>query len=118
MGYEIEKVDYSGEKARCCGMGGMVPFVDFALTGETTKRRADEFNYNIVSYCAECREALAMNKTSIHILDLVFNWNWKETWHKATKTGKKRREAQSETKVLLVKLVQNVISGKVPPTEL
>ena len=114
MEYEIEEVEYSGEKARCCGMGGMVPFVDFALAGEITKRRADEFNHDIISYCAGCREALAMNKASLHILDLVFNQNWKETRHQATKTGKKRREAQSETRALLVKLVQNGEAGKTP----
>ncbi len=112
IGYEIEEVEYSGEKARCCGMGGMVPFIDFDLAGNITKRRTDEFHFDIVSYCAGCREALAMNKTSLHLLDLIFNPNWKEVGHQVTKTGKKRREAQSQTKILLLELLQNTKSEK------
>jgi len=112
MGYEIEEVDYSGEKARCCGMGGMVPFIDFELAGNITKRRADEFHFDIVSYCAGCREVFAMEKASLHVLDLIFNPNWKAVRCQATKTGKKRREAQSQTKALLLELLQNAKQEK------
>ncbi len=111
MGYGIEETEYSGEKARCCGMGGMVPYVDFDLAADITKRRAEEFNFDIASYCAGCREAMATNKPSLHVLDLIFNPKWKETRHQTMKTGKKRREGQSQTKALLAKLLKDRKSG-------
>jgi len=105
MGYGIEEVEYSRDKTRCCGMGGMVPFADFDLAAKITQRRIDEFQFDILTYCAACREAFAIDKPAVHVLDLIFNPDWKETRLTPPKTGRKRREAQSQTKSLLMKLM-------------
>lgn len=106
MGYKIEEMEYSREKTRCCGMGGMVPYVDFDLANRVTKTRADEASHDLLTYCAACREALAMEKPALHLLDLIFNPNWKETMRTPPKTGKKRREAQSQTKALVMVIMR------------
>ena len=110
MGHEIEEMEYSREKTRCCGMGGMVPYADLNLAGKITKKRADEASYDLLTYCAGCREAFAFLKPSIHILDLIFNSDWEKNKSEAPKTGKARRENQTRLKALILEK----FSGKQP----
>jgi hypothetical protein len=84
-------------------MGGMVPYVDFELAGRITKKRADEASHDILTYCTSCREALAMYKPALHILDLIFNTDWDRAKGEPPKTGKVRRENQARLKAMLEK---------------
>lgn len=101
MGLQIEEMLYSRDKTRCCGMGGMVPYIDFDLASRIIKKRADEASHDILTYCAGCREALAFHKPAIHILDLIFNPNWEQAKFQPPKTGKTRRENQAKLKTLI-----------------
>lgn len=101
MGHQVEEMEYSKDKTRCCGMGGMVPYVDFELAGRVTKKRADEASHDILTYCTSCREALAMYKPALHILDLIFNPDWDRAKGEPPKTGKVRRENQARLKAML-----------------
>ncbi len=75
-GAEIEEIEYDGEKARCCGFGGMIYPVNPDLSQQITKRRAEESSLPMVTYCAGCRMALAgAGKESIHILDFLLGEN-------------------------------------------
>jgi Fe-S oxidoreductase len=102
MGYHIEEMEHSRDLTLCCGMGGMVPFANMELAANITKRRADEASQDILTYCAACREALASEKPSIHILDLIFNPDWEQDRLKPPKTGKARRENQALLKTQLL----------------
>jgi len=74
MKCQIEEMDLSQDKTRCCGSGGLVPFSNFSLFEEQLKQRADEAGFDIISYCASCIIAfVSLGKSSIHLLDLVFN---------------------------------------------
>jgi len=95
MGYRIEEMKYSRELTRCCGMGGQAPFVNFDLAKRITKRRAEEASFDILTYCASCREALASHKPSIHLLDLVFNPEWEKDKLKPANKASTRRGNQS-----------------------
>ena len=79
MGYEIEEMKYSREKTRCCGLGGQMAFVDPKLAPIISKARAEEAVHDLLTYCASCREALAVNKPAVHLLDLIFNPGWEGT---------------------------------------
>ncbi|MFC1869746.1 FAD-dependent oxidoreductase [Chloroflexota bacterium] len=99
MGYRIEEMEYSREKTRCCGAGGMIPYVDPKLFSKLAKRRADEAPYDLLTFCAACRETFAsVGKPSVHILELIFNPEWAESLRKPPQTGKVRREKQAELK--------------------
>ena len=76
MGHRIEEMEYSKDKTRCCGAGSFISFADSDLAKNVTKRRADEAPFDILTYCATCRETLAQEKPTIHILDLIFNPDW------------------------------------------
>ncbi len=76
-GAEVEEIEYDGEKARCCGFGGMIYPVDPELSRRVSSRRGDESEAPMVTYCAGCRMALAgVGKPSIHILDFLLEPDW------------------------------------------
>ena len=95
MGYAIEEMKYSKDMTRCCGMGGMALYADMDLVTSIIKHRAEETSRDILTYCAACREALAMEKPSLHILDLMFNPEWEKQRLEPPKSGKVRRENQA-----------------------
>jgi NADPH-dependent glutamate synthase beta subunit-like oxidoreductase len=108
MGYEIEEMQYSREMTRCCGAGGMVPYVDLELYLNQADKRAGEASHDMLTYCASCRETFAATgKPSIHILDLLFNPEWQVDLDRPPQMGKERQERQSELKVLLLKYLIN-----------
>ena len=110
-GYEIEEMEHSGELTRCCGTGEMVPYADISLAFKVTKRLTDEANFDIVTYCATCREMLAnpeaSGKPTVHILDLIFNPDWEEARLTPPNIGMTRRENQAELKKLILAKVKN-----------
>ena len=102
MGYKIEEMEYSRDKTRCCGAGGMVPYVDLELYMNLAEKRTCETPLNILTYCATCRETFAsVGKESIHILDLIFNPDWQNGLYNPPKMGKAKRENQAKLKRLL-----------------
>jgi glutamate synthase (NADPH/NADH) small chain len=73
-GATVDEVEFSKEKARCCGFGGMIAPVDPELSKRVTLRRAAESPLPMMTYCAGCHSALAgQGKEAIHILDFLLN---------------------------------------------
>jgi len=76
-GADIEEIEYNGEKARCCGFGGMIYPVDPDLSTQISRRRSNESELPMITYCAGCRMALAgAGKESVHILDFLLDPDW------------------------------------------
>ena len=59
-------------------MGGMVPYTSLELARAMTTQRAAEATQDLLTYCASCQGALSAQKPTLHILDLIFNPNWRE----------------------------------------
>ena len=95
MGYQIEEMRYSRELTYCCGQGGLSvglnPFRVFSLASE----RLAETHFDVVSYCAGCRETFSFCRPSVHILDLLFNPNWEIDKTKKASSAEARREKQA-----------------------
>ncbi|MEW6667059.1 MAG: (Fe-S)-binding protein [Thermodesulfobacteriota bacterium] len=106
LGFEIEEMEYAGEKTRCCGMGGMIAFANPRLAGRFTKLRAEEARHDLLTYCASCREALAGFRPALHILDLVFNEEWVKAKGLEPLTGKVRRENQARLRAMLLEQIE------------
>lgn len=102
LGYSIEEMEYSGDRTRCCGAGGGVSFIDLDLQRRMVRRRAEEASFDLVSYCGACRETLARERPSIHVLDLVFNPNWIEDRLKPPNKASVRRDNQALLRSLLL----------------
>jgi len=95
MGHEIDEMEFSRELTRCCGLGGMITFVNPQYATSVIKQRTEEASHDMLTYCASCREAFAMSKPSIHILDLIFNPDWENDMKKPPKKAATRRENQA-----------------------
>jgi Fe-S oxidoreductase len=78
-GSAVEDVEYSGEWARCCGLGGMIRPVDPDLSRRISHRSAFETALPMITYCADCRAALAgCGKEAVHVLDFLLSADWQE----------------------------------------
>jgi glutamate synthase (NADPH/NADH) small chain len=78
-GAEVEDIDYARDMARCCGFGGMIYPVDDDLRQDISRRRADESQLPMITYCAGCRIALrSVGKDAVHILDFLLSENLEE----------------------------------------
>jgi len=77
-GARIEELAHIKEDTRCCGMGGMIAFTSPELAGTITKRRVAETTRDLLTYCASCQASLSSQKPTLHVLDLIFNPNWRE----------------------------------------
>jgi len=95
-------MEHSRDMTLCCGMGGMALYANMDLALGATNRRAAEASHDIITYCAACRETLAMEKPTIHILDLIFNPEWEKQRIEPAKIGKVRRENQAFLKSQLI----------------
>jgi Fe-S oxidoreductase len=79
VGCEVEELEYSGALTRCCGAGGRIHPVDPDLSRRIARRRGEESPLPMITYCAECRMALAdCGKDSIHLLDFLYADDWRK----------------------------------------
>jgi Fe-S oxidoreductase len=102
MGYQIAEMEYSRDKTKCCGAGGMIPYVNLQLFKKLAKQRAEEAAFDVVTYCAACRDTFASTgKPAIHVLELIFNSEWEKNLGRPPQTGKAKRDKQAELKRLI-----------------
>jgi NADPH-dependent glutamate synthase beta subunit-like oxidoreductase len=102
MGYQLEEMKYSRDKTRCCGAGGMIPYVNLELFTKLAKQRAEEAAFDVITYCAACCDTFASTgKPAIHILELMFNSEWETGLRRPPQTGKAKRDKQAELKRLI-----------------
>lgn len=79
-GSTIREVEYSGEKTRCCGHGGMIQAVDPDLHHRISCRRTGESALPWVTYCSDCRLALRESAAPvIHLLDYLLDPDLEKT---------------------------------------
>lgn len=110
LGYDIEEMKYSRDMTRCCGMGGMVPFVDLGLWHTIAKKRASETPHDIITYCAGCQAALASTgKPTVHILDLLFSTEGGETTQGIALSRAARQQNQSRLRSELIAMNGRVL---------
>lgn len=73
LGYTLEELNLTRNKTECCGFGGLVSNANPELAQEMAKNRSARSKTDYVTYCAQCRNALAYTgKRILHLLDLIF----------------------------------------------
>jgi Fe-S oxidoreductase len=78
-GHDFEEMAHTRERTICCGSGGMAPAVAPALAKEMTDFRLSEAKFDLITYCAACRARFAAaGRPSLHLLELLFNPNWRQ----------------------------------------
>ncbi len=73
LGYKIEELDYSREKAKCCGYGGLAVYANKEQAQAFVSGRIKESREDLLVYCAMCKDTLMRgNKRVYHILDIIY----------------------------------------------
>ncbi|MBN1838683.1 MAG: NAD(P)-binding protein [Campylobacterales bacterium] len=73
LGYSVEELEYSKEKAKCCGYGGLVACANPEQAKDFVEDRKHESEHDVLVYCAMCKDMLVKgNKRAYHILDLIY----------------------------------------------
>lgn len=107
LGYTLKRIELEGDKTECCGYGGLMSAANPDLARDTAKRRADETVCDWVTYCAMCRDSLAVGGTPVaHILDLIFEGS--EGWSAAQRKGPGYSERHENRSRLKEKMLSEV----------
>lgn len=79
LGLDFQEMKFNRNRTLCCGSGGMVGLTEPSIAKDHTNRRANEAKTDyIITYCQECVESMRRGgKKSYHILDLLFNEDFK-----------------------------------------
>jgi Fe-S oxidoreductase len=73
LGYKIEELEYSKDKTKCCGYGGLVSYANKAQAKAFQEDRVKESQEDILVYCAMCKDSLVREeKKAYHILDIIY----------------------------------------------
>ncbi|WP_024955567.1 pyridine nucleotide-disulfide oxidoreductase/dicluster-binding protein [Sulfurospirillum arcachonense] len=73
LGYSIEELEFSKDKAKCCGYGGLVSCANKEQADDFVNDRITESEQDILVYCAMCKDAIVKgNKRAYHLLDIIY----------------------------------------------
>lgn len=80
LGLRTCEMKFNRQKTLCCGSGGMVSVTQSHIAKAHMERRAKEAETEyIITYCQECVESMRRGgKKSYHIIDLLFNEDYKD----------------------------------------
>ena len=73
LGVNLVETDYSGDRAPCCGYGGLTAYANPEVADEITEKALERSDAPYISYCMACRDRFARKgRESRHILELVY----------------------------------------------
>ena len=73
MNVAAEELVLGRDKTECCGFGGLMQNANPALARKVAEQRGRRSERDYLSYCAMCRDNLALaGKRSLHLLDVLF----------------------------------------------
>ncbi len=73
LGCQVAPTPYSGDKAPCCGYGGLTQFTNREVAKKMTDKCLERSDLPYLSYCMACRDRFAREgRESMHILELVY----------------------------------------------
>ena len=104
--YEESPLEYSREKTKCCGYGGLVFYGNKEVALETIKARTEESDLPYVAYCSVCRDFLVKaGKPTWHILDIIFG---NDSDDKSTEIGANLSQKEVNRSRLKQDLLKNI----------
>ncbi len=108
LGYTIQELEYSKEKAKCCGYGGLVACANPDQAEDFVKDRIDESEHDVLVYCAMCKDMLVKgNKRAYHILDIIYGNEVNHDTPQKMPTLSERQNNRKRLKQQLLKEIWN-----------
>lgn len=104
LGYGIEELEYSKEKTKCCGYGGLVYYANREQSDAFVSERIGESENDLLVYCAMCKDLfVAGGKRTYHLLDLLYPKAEVEVATRRMPTLSERHQNRSHVKQILLK---------------
>ena len=73
LGVTLTETPYSGDRAPCCGYGGLTAYANPEVADEITQKALSRSDAPYVSYCMACRDRFArQGRESRYLLELVY----------------------------------------------
>ncbi|QGY41496.1 FAD-dependent oxidoreductase [Pseudodesulfovibrio cashew] len=73
VGVEVVEPEFSGDRAKCCGYGGLLSEANPSLAESLAEKRALAAEEDFVTYCVMCRDMIAKTgKKALHLYDLLY----------------------------------------------
>ena len=73
LGCQVAETEYEGDKAPCCGYGGLTQFTNREVAKKMTVGCLERSDLPYLSYCMACRDRFAREgRASMHLLELVY----------------------------------------------
>ena len=73
LGCQVTQTPYEGDKAPCCGYGGLTQYTNREVAKEMTDKCLERSDLPYLSYCMACRDRFAREgRESMHLLELVY----------------------------------------------
>jgi len=108
LGYSVEELKYSKEKAKCCGYGGLVSYANAEQAEDFVSDRISESKSDILVYCAMCKDAIVKgDKRAYHILDIIYGIKNSEKSLQEMPTLSERQNNRKRLKYQLLKEIWN-----------
>jgi Fe-S oxidoreductase len=108
LGYTIQELEFSKEKAKCCGYGGLVSNANPEQAGDFVKDRISESEQDVLVYCAMCKDALVKgNKRAYHLLDIIYGNEVNQEEPQKMPTLSERQNNRKRLKNQLLKEIWN-----------
>ncbi|WHH60495.1 pyridine nucleotide-disulfide oxidoreductase/dicluster-binding protein [Petroclostridium sp. X23] len=99
LGYSISELEFSKQKTKCCGYGGLTAYANPGLTEKVIQQRIQENSNDYVTYCINCRDYFtSKGKNAWHILDLIYHNTGKIVKHQKRVGYSQRQENRMKLK--------------------
>ena len=73
LGCRVTETAYEGDKAPCCGYGGLTQYTNREVAKKMTDKCLERSDLPYLSYCMACRDRFAREgRESMHLLELVY----------------------------------------------
>lgn len=117
LGYSVEELEYSKEKAKCCGYGGLVSNANPEQAEDFVKDRIAESGQDVLVYCAMCKDALVKgNKRAYHLLDIIYGHEVNQEDSQKMPTLSERQNNRKRLKYKLLKEIWNEEESDMRPS--
>ncbi|OFV69421.1 pyridine nucleotide-disulfide oxidoreductase/dicluster-binding protein [Acetobacterium wieringae] len=104
LGYGIEELEYTKEKTKCCGYGGLVYYANREQSNAFVSERIGESENDLLVYCAMCKDLFVSGgKRTYHLLDLIYPKADGEAATRKMPTLSERHDNRSRVKQILLK---------------
>jgi len=108
LGYSVKELEYSKEKTKCCGYGGLVANANPEQADDFVKDRIGESEQDVLVYCAMCKDMLVKgNKRAYHILDIIYGNEINQEDPQKMPTLSERQNNRKRLKQQLLKEIWN-----------